>query len=127
MSPKPKRKAKTIDEYLAPIAADKRAALQMLRKAIRAAAPKAQECISYDIPAFRLDGKFQVAFGAAVKHCSFSPGSLPLEVHKNEIKNYDTSKGTLRFPPDKPLPAALVRKLVKVRVAQVLGRRGLTK
>ena len=113
-----KVRAKTIDGYLAQLSADKRAALNKLRRMIRAVVPKATECISYGIPAFRLDGKFLVGFGAGANHCSFYPGAHPLEAHKSEIKNYDTSKGTLRFPAEKPLPAALVRKLVKSRIAE---------
>lgn len=111
-------KAPTIDEYLAPLSPEKRAALEKLRRAIKAAAPKAEECISYQIPAFRLNGKLLVAFGAAAKHCAFYPGSHPVEVHENELKAYDTSKGTIRFPVDSALPATLVRKLVKTRIAE---------
>lgn len=115
-------KPSTIDEYLAPVSDDKRAALEKLRKTIRAAAPKAVECISYGIPAFRLDGILLVGFGAAANHCSFYPmSSATLAAHKGELTGYDTSKGTIRFQPNKPLPAALVRKLVKVRIA---GNRG---
>jgi len=117
MGPKPKN----IDEYLAAVSDDKRAALQKLRKDIQAAAPKAEECISYQLPAFRLDGRFLVAFGAAAKHCAFYPGGL-VEDYKDELKAYDLSKGTIRFQPSKPLPASLVRKLVKVRVAQNAAR-----
>jgi uncharacterized protein YdhG (YjbR/CyaY superfamily) len=108
----------TIDEYLAPLSVEKRAALQKLRKAIKAAAPKAEECISYQIPAFRLGGKMLVAFGAAANHCAFYAGALPVKVHKAALEDYDTTKGTVRFPPDHPLPATLVRKLVKTRVAE---------
>lgn len=111
-------KPQTIDEYLAPLSPEKRAALEKLRRAIKAAAPKAEEGISYQIPAFRLNGKLLVAFGAAAKHCAFYPGSHPVEVHKNELKAYDTSKGTIRFPVDSALPATLVRKLVKTRMAE---------
>ena len=110
-------KPKTIDEYLAALTADKRAALEKLRKAIRAAAPKAEECISYGIPGFRLNGKYLVGFGAAAKHCAFYLGST-VQKYKTELKKYDTSKGTIRFQPDDPLPAALVRKLVKARIAE---------
>ena len=109
---------KTIDEYLAPLSGEKRAALEKLRKAVRAAAPGAEECISYQVPAFRLGGRMLVAFGAATGHCAFYPGAHPVEVHKDELEGYDTSKGTIRFPPDNPLPAALVRKLVKTRIAE---------
>jgi uncharacterized protein YdhG (YjbR/CyaY superfamily) len=111
------QKPKTIDEYLAALSADKRAALEILRKTIKAAAPEAEECISYNLPAFRLNGKFLVAYGAAANHCAFYPGSV-MEALKDELKNYDTSKGTIRFPADKPLPPALVRKLVKLRIAK---------
>ena len=118
MSPM-KVQGKTIDGYLAKVSADKRVALNKLRKAIKTVVPKAEECISYGVPAFRLDGRFLVAFCAAAKHCSFFPGSTPIEVHKSALKSYGLSKGTIRFPADKPLPLSLVRKLVKVRVAQV--------
>jgi len=111
-------KPTTIDEYLAPLSSDKRAALQKLRKAIKAAAPKAEECISYQIPAFRLDGKMLVWFHAAANHCSFFPGASPIAAHKKELEGYKTSKGTIRFAADRPLPDTLVRKLVKARIAE---------
>jgi uncharacterized protein YdhG (YjbR/CyaY superfamily) len=111
-------KPQTIDEYLATLSNDKRAALEKLRRAIKSAAPKAEECISYQMPGFRLNGRMLVSFAAWANHCAFYPGSYPLEVHQNELKTYDTSKGTLRFPIDRPLPAALVRKLVKARIEQ---------
>ena len=118
-----KGKAKSIDEYLAALSEDKRAALEKLRKTIKAAAPKAEECISYQIPAFRLNGML-VGFGATKNHCAFYPmSSTTVEAHKDELKDYDTSKGTIRFQPEKPLPAALVRKLVKARIAENAGRR----
>jgi len=109
---------KTIDEYLAPLSKEKRAALEKLRRAIRSAAPKAEECISYQLPAFRLDGRLLVGFGAAANHCAFYPGAHPIEAHRDELEAYDTSKGTIRFQADSPLPAALVRKLVKTRIAE---------
>ena len=108
----------TIDEYLAPLSNEKRAALEKLRRAIKSAAPKAEECISYRIPAFRLGGRLLVAFGAAANHCAFYPGAFPVEAHKKELKAYDTSKGTIRFHADSPLPATLVRKLVRTRIAE---------
>src|SRR5262245_14173136 len=111
-------KPRTIDEYLATLSDDKRAALEKLRKTIRTAAPKGEECISYSLPAFRLNGML-VAFGATANHCAFYPmSSTTVEAHKDELKDYDTSKGTIRFQADKPLPAALVRKLVKARIAE---------
>jgi uncharacterized protein YdhG (YjbR/CyaY superfamily) len=123
MRAKPKVKIDTIDDYLAPLSPDQRAALESLRRAIQTAAPKAEECISYQIPAFRLDGKLLVAFGAAAKHCAFYPGAFPVAAHKNDLKSYDTSKGTIRFQADRPLPATLVRKLVKARIAEYAAPR----
>ena len=111
-------KPRTIDEYLAPLSREKRAALQKLRQAIKAAAPKAEECLSYQMPAFRLGGKVLVWFGAATNHCAFYPGAFPITALKDELKAYATSKGTIRFSPDRPLPATLVRKLVKARIAE---------
>lgn len=111
--------APTIDQYLAALPDDKRAALEKLRKTIRAVAPKAEECISYRLPAFRLNGKLLVAFGAAANHCAFYPmSSSTVKAFKDELKKYETSKGTIRFQADKPLPAALLRKLVKARIAE---------
>ena len=118
MQAKSKTTGKDVDEYLAALPEDKRVALEKLRQAIRAAAPKAEECISYGVPAFRFDGRLLVAFGAAKSHCSFYPGAFPVSSHKDELKGYDTSKGTVRFQADKPLPVALVRKMVKARIAE---------
>lgn len=115
-------KPQTIDEYLAPLSKDKRAALEKLRKDIQSAAPKAEECISYGIPAFRLGGKMLVAFGAAKNHCSFYPGAQPIKAHSDQLKAYGTSKGTIRFPAERPLPATLVRKLVKTRIAEYAAK-----
>ena len=121
MRSKAKAKVKTIDEYLARLSDDKRAALEKLRKTIRAAAPRAEECISYQIPAFRLNGML-VGFGATANHCAFYPMSAStVAAHQDELEDYDTSKGTIRFQPDNPLPAALVRKLVKARIAENAG------
>jgi uncharacterized protein YdhG (YjbR/CyaY superfamily) len=112
-------KPKTIDEYLAQLSEDKRAALEKIRKAIRAVAPKAEECISYAIPAYRQNGKLLVGFGAAANHCSFFPmNALTVKKFRDQLKQYDTSKGTIRFSTDKPLPASLVRKLVKARIVE---------
>ena len=116
------KKTQTIDDYLAPLSNEQRAALEKLRKAIRAAAPQAEECISYGVPAFRLNGML-VSFGAAANHCSLyvmSPATMA--AFREELKKYDTSKGTIRFSPDKPLPATLVKKLVKARLAENAAR-----
>lgn len=119
--PKAKGKPKTVDEYLAALSDDKRAALERLRKIIRAAAPGAEERISYQIPAFRLDGQWLVWFGAAANHCAIYG---VVGASKDELKEYDTSgKGTIRFQAEHPLPAALVRKLVKARVAMNAAQR----
>jgi len=112
-----RRKPRTIDEFLAGLSDEKRAALEKLRQAIRAAAPGAEECISYGVPAFRLGGKFLVAFGAGAGHCAFYPGGTALDAHRAELARYDTSKGTIRFQPKAGLPVKLVRKIVKARIA----------
>ena len=101
------------------MSADKRQALQNLREQIKAVAPQTQECVSYGIPGFRLNGKLLVSYGAGAKHCAFYPGSIVQKL-KKELKDYDiTGKGTIRFSADKPLPGALVRKIVKARIAQL--------
>ena len=115
-------KPQTIDEYLAPLSNEKRAALEKLRRAIKSAAPKAEECISYQIPAFRLGGRMLVFFGAWANHCAFYPGAYPVEAHKDELKAYDTSKGSIRFQADSPLPATLVRKLIRTRIAECAAK-----
>jgi uncharacterized protein YdhG (YjbR/CyaY superfamily) len=111
---------RTIDEYLAEVKPDQRTALEKLRQAIHAVAPGAEECISYGIPAFRLNGRSLVFFGAWANHCAFYPGSsVTLKKFRNDVKGFQTSKGTIRFSPDKPLPVALVKKLVKARMADI--------
>jgi len=107
----------TIDEYLSRVSDDKRAALQLLRETILRVIPTAEECISYQMPAFRYDGRVLVYFGAAVNHCAFYPGGT-VNDFKDELEGYETSKGTIRFQPDHPLPASLVHKIVKARLAQ---------
>jgi uncharacterized protein YdhG (YjbR/CyaY superfamily) len=111
-------KPTSINDYLSGLSRDNRRALQSIRKAIKAAAPRAEECISYQLPAFRLDGRMLVWFGAASRHCSFYPGAEPIRVLQRDLEGYDTSKGTVRFPADRPLSAALVRKLVRARIAE---------
>ncbi len=126
-SVKLKAKPQTIDEYLAPLSKEKRAALEKLRKTIKSAAPRAEECISYGIPGFRLGGRLLVSFGAAEKHCAFYPGAYPLKAHHDELKGYDTSKGTIRFPANNLLPSTLVRKMVKSRMAEHAAKRAVAK
>jgi uncharacterized protein YdhG (YjbR/CyaY superfamily) len=113
-------KFKTIDDYLTTVDADKRAVLEKHRKTIKSIVPKAEECFSYGLPAFRLNGKPVAAFAAAAKHCAYYPmsGSVVAAL-KDELNDYETSKGAIRFQADKPLPAALVRKLIKARLAEI--------
>src|SRR6476646_797957 len=100
-----KGKPTSIDDYLSRLGDDQRAALERLRKAIHAAAPRVEECISYQMPAFRLDGRVLVCVGASAKHCAFYPGAV-LDEFTDELADYDTSKGTIRFQPADPLPAS---------------------
>ena len=107
-----------IDNYLARTPEPARTALQNLRKTIRAAAPNATEAINYKLPTFRHLGML-VGYGATTKHCALyvMSGSV-LSPFEDELSAYDTSKGTIRFPTYAPLPAALVRKIVKARIAE---------
>ena len=114
-------KPQTINEYLARVSPEKRVALNKLRRTIRTAFPRAEECISYGIPAFRLDGRVVAWFAAAAHHLSFFPGGV-LEPFEEELKDYQTSKGTVRFQPDHPLPAGLVRRMINARIARTAAR-----
>ena|SRR5256714_3031239 len=107
----------TVDDYLAALPEEARATLEKLRKTIKAVAPRATEVISYQMPMYKHHGML-VGFAAFKDHCSFFPGAKPIAIHKDELKAYKTSKGTIRFPIGKPLPAALVKKLVKTRIAE---------
>jgi uncharacterized protein YdhG (YjbR/CyaY superfamily) len=114
-----KRKPRTIDEYLAGVSVHQRIVLDKLRETIHAVAPNVEECISYGIPAFRLNGRSLVFFGAWANHCAFYPGSsTTLKNFRDDLKNFQISKGTIRFSPDKPLPLALIKKLVKARISE---------
>jgi uncharacterized protein YdhG (YjbR/CyaY superfamily) len=111
--------ATTIDEFLASVPEDQRAALQQLRATIHAAQPGLEEAISYGVPAFKYKGKPFVSMGAAKAHCAFYVQSpAVMDAHAAELAGYDTAKGTVRFKPDDPLPAELVTKLVRARVAE---------
>lgn len=111
---------KTSDDILAGYTPEQRATLEKLRAIIRAVAPAAVECVSYGLAAFKMHGKPLVAIGASKNHCSFYPmNGSTVEAFAKELKGYDTSKGTIRFPAAKPLPAALVRKLVRARIAEI--------
>ncbi len=108
-----------MDEYLAAVPEPARTTLNRIRGVIRSVVPpEATEAISYQMPAFRYKGAL-VAYAAFSDHCSFFPMSAALiETFKKDLEGYGLSKGTIRFPLDKPLPAALVKKLVKARIAQ---------
>jgi len=110
---------KNVAEYLAGVPEPARATLIRVRAAIRSAVPpEATEAISYGMPTFRYKGAL-LGFAAFSNHCSLFPMSLSvMEAFKNELKDFHTSKGTIRFPVDKPLSAALVKKLVKARIAE---------
>jgi uncharacterized protein YdhG (YjbR/CyaY superfamily) len=108
---------KTVADYLARVPEPARSNLEKVRAIIRSVAPpEATEVISYRIPMFKYKGML-VGFAAFSDHCSLFPGALP-EAFKDELKAFPTSKGTIRFPVDKPLPSALVKKLVKARIAE---------
>ena len=119
------RAAKTVDEYLANTPEPARSTLKHIRAVIRSVVPKeTTEVISYGIPTFRYK-RGLVAFAAFKDHCSFFPlGSSVLDAFQEDLKEFRVSKGTLHFPLDKPLPAALVKKIVKARIAQNEGNRG---
>ncbi len=117
------KKPTTFDECLAAFGPAQRAAIEQLRRVVRAAAPDAVECVSYGLPAFKLHGKGLVAFGGWTEHCSLYPmsGRVLAELAE-DLAKYDVQKGTVRFPPSKPLPATLVRKILKVRTAEIAAK-----
>jgi uncharacterized protein YdhG (YjbR/CyaY superfamily) len=116
---KSKTPPKNVDEYLAAVSEPARSTLKNIREVIRSVVPpEATEAISYGIPAIKYKGCL-VWFAAFSGHCSLFPTAAVIKAHESELKKYETSKGTIRFPVDKPLPAALLKKLVKARVAQV--------
>src|SRR5262245_14069422 len=111
--------AKDADAYLAKLSADKRATLEKVRKAIRAAAPDAEEGMSYGMPAF-IRGKPIAGYSASADHCSYFPMSGAITAQfADELEKYEVSKGGFRFPIGKPPPATLIRKLVKARMAEI--------
>lgn len=114
---------KNVDEYLARIPEPARSTLNKIRAAIRFAAPReATETISYGMPAFKYKGVL-VWFAAFSDHCSLFPTAAVIETFKKELKSFSTSKGTIHFPTDKPLPVTLVKKIVKARVAQIENKK----
>jgi uncharacterized protein YdhG (YjbR/CyaY superfamily) len=107
---------KDVASYLRAAPAEARASLEKLRQTIKAVVPEAVEVISYGIPTFKLDGRMLVSYAAFAEHCSFFPGAGPVDEHEEELKSFQTSKGTVRFTSTRPLSASLVKKLVKTRI-----------
>jgi uncharacterized protein YdhG (YjbR/CyaY superfamily) len=117
-TPKSKSTPKTVDEYFAAVPEPARSALRQIREAIRSVVPpEATEIISYKIPAFK-HKKVLVWYAAFSNHCSLFPTAAVIEQFKDELKGFSTSKGTVHFPLDKPVPVALIKKLLKARVSQ---------
>ena len=117
----PRKKFKTVDDYLAAWPKPVRDKLVMLRKAIKQAAPQAEETISYNIPAFKLNGML-VWYAAFGKHIGFYPRTSAMTKFKRELARYKTSKGAIQFPLEKPLPVGLVKKIVRFRVRENSGK-----
>ena len=115
--------AATVDEYLAALPEDARAAMTTLRGAIRAAAPGATETISYHMPAFEVDGRLLVSYGAFKRHCSLFPASQVVrDALGAELEPYFTGQGTVRFPAARPIPVRLVERIVKARLEESATR-----
>jgi uncharacterized protein YdhG (YjbR/CyaY superfamily) len=118
-APSDKRRIKTIDDYLDGLGPEQRAALQKLRRTIRSIAPKVEECISYSMPAFRLDGHVIAGFMARSKGCSYYPFSgRTLSSLTQDIAAYSHTKSALHFDPARGLPVTLVRRLLRARIAE---------
>ena len=117
-----KKQIRTIDEYIATFPESIQEILQEIRRTIKESAPQAQEAISYRIPTFQLNGNL-VHFAAFKDHIGFFPTSSGVDAFQKELSGYETSKGTIRFPLDKPIPFDLIRKMVKFRVKENLERK----
>ena len=110
----------TVDEYLATLPQDARAALEKVRKAVKSAAPAAVEGFGYGMPAYKYRGRPLAYFAAFKNHCSFFPASgAVIASLADELKAYDVDKGTIRFPVEKPLSAAVVRKMIRARMQEI--------
>jgi uncharacterized protein YdhG (YjbR/CyaY superfamily) len=116
------KQAKNIDEYIADFPVEVQLLLQTLRTAIRKAAPKAEEAIKYQMPTFVLNGNL-IHFAGYKNHIGLYPGSKPIEEFKDELSRYETSKGTVRFPLDKPIPLGLISRITKFCVKRNLARK----
>ena len=115
------KKAKDIDEYIADFPVDVQLLLQKVRTAIRKAAPKAEEAIKYQMPTFVLNGNL-IHFAGYKNHIGLYPGSKPIEEFKDELSRYETSKGTVQLPLDKPIPVGLITKITKFCVKRNIER-----
>ncbi len=115
-------KVKTVDEYIASWPAETQIKLRAIRKTVKESAPQANEKISYGMPYFSLNGRL-VYFAAFKNHIGFYPMASGIATFKKELSKYETSKGTIQFPLDKPLPLPLVCKIVKYRVKENLERK----
>jgi uncharacterized protein YdhG (YjbR/CyaY superfamily) len=118
---KSRKHFETIDEYIAMFPRDVQAILEELRQTIRDSAPDAEEVISYQMPAFRLNG-ILVFFAAFKSHIGFYPTSSGVSAFRKELSSYEVSKGAIRFPIDEPLPFDLIKKIVRYRVKENLGK-----
>jgi uncharacterized protein YdhG (YjbR/CyaY superfamily) len=115
---------KTLEEYMRSVPAPARTAFNHLRAAVGSAVPPdSTEIISYGIPAIKSNGVVLIWFAAFSKHCSLFPTSAVIAAFKKELQGFSTSKGTIHFPIDKPLPTSLIKKIVKARGAQTQGRK----
>ena len=113
----PGTKFKSVDEYLSVFPANTKAVLQEMRNTIKKAAPQAEEVISYNMPAYKLNG-ILVYFAGYANHVGFYPTASGMEAFKQEFSGYKNSKGAVQFPIDRPLPLALITKVVKFRISQ---------
>ena len=121
---------KDVESYLRGVPTEARASLEKLRQTIKSVVPEAAEVISYGIPTFKLDGRMLVSYAAFAEHCSFFPGAGPVDEYADELKSFQTSKGTIRFTQTRPLSASLVKRLVKTRIRlneDLMKKRAATK
>jgi len=116
----------TVDEYIALHPSAIRAGLNLLRKTIKTAAPGAEEMISYQMPAYKLNGMLAF-FSAAQKHYGFYPTASPIVAFREKLKPYKTSKGAIQFPLDKPIPVKLVSEIVKWKMKENLSKEKVKK
>lgn len=120
------KKTVSIDQHISEFPKETQQLLELLRMTILQAAPKAEEVISYNMPAFKYNG-ILVWFAGYKNHIGFYPSSTPIVVFKEQLKKYKTSKGAIQFPLDKPLPLALITKIVKYRIKQNLEKKAAKK